>query len=413
MTPSRGYREAKQLLQKHYGDELRIASAYIDKALKWQQVKSEDGKALSAYAMFLIGCLNTMKDIEYLDEMDNPTNLRTVVSKLPYKMRERWRGRRAKFADLVKYIDRQAKISSDPLFGNIPDSRPTTTGKVDQKENFATNVSAENKSPQETYAKPATSNKAVSAFEKPCLYCQQSHTLASCSKIKAQPHKDRVDFLKSKGLCFGCLVPGHLSKFCKKRIECKECASKHPDILHIEGSAKPEKMENTHEARWHVHRFLSSKSLVASQGLEKLNTREARVVKGKPTRILLSTMGQDKPEESKLMNSFTISDLEVCRLDDTNYIDLPKVFTHRNIPVHSGNIPKQSDFQKWPYLKEVSLPEIKADIGLLIGANCSRAMEPWHVINSQDGGPYAVKTAIGWVVNGPIRKELKDREQTT
>ena len=33
MTPCRGYRKAKQLLQKHYGDELRIANMYIDKAL--------------------------------------------------------------------------------------------------------------------------------------------------------------------------------------------------------------------------------------------------------------------------------------------------------------------------------------------------------------------------------------------
>ena len=79
MTQSKGYLEAKRLLHKHYGDELRIASAYIDKALTWPQVKSEDGKALSAYAMFLIGCLNTMMDIEYLDKMDNPTNLQTMV----------------------------------------------------------------------------------------------------------------------------------------------------------------------------------------------------------------------------------------------------------------------------------------------------------------------------------------------
>lgn len=133
-------------------------------------------------------------------------------------------------------------------------------------------------------------------------------------------------------------------------------------------------------------------------------------VKGKPTSILLSTMGQDKPGERKLMNSFVISDLEVCGLEDTMYIDLPKVFTHSSIPVHAGNIPKQSDIQKWPYLHEVRLPEIEADIGLLIGANCSRAMEPWHIINGQAGGPYAVKTAIGWVVNGPIRKDLNDTE---
>ena len=77
----------------------------------------------------------------------------------------------------MKYIDRQAKIASDPLFDNIPDSRPTTSGKAEQKDkysarkeihgsSFAINVSAENKGPEEIYAKPATSSKAVSAYEK-------------------------------------------------------------------------------------------------------------------------------------------------------------------------------------------------------------------------------------------------------
>lgn len=29
-------------------------------------------------------------------------------------------------------------------------------------------------------------------------------------------------------------------------------------------------------------------------------------------------------------------------------------------------------------------------------------MEPWEVINSQDEGPYAVRTWVGWVINGPL-----------
>lgn len=34
MTPSRRYHEAKRLLHKHYADELRIANAFMEKALK-------------------------------------------------------------------------------------------------------------------------------------------------------------------------------------------------------------------------------------------------------------------------------------------------------------------------------------------------------------------------------------------
>lgn len=139
MPPSRGFTEAKRLLQKHYGDELMIASAYIDKALKWPQIRSEDGKSLNAYALFLTGCPNTMEDVEFMEEMNNPTNMKIVVSKLPYKMKEKWRnvayeilekrGYRARFADLVTFIDRQAKRAMDPLFGDLQDSRTSASEK--------------------------------------------------------------------------------------------------------------------------------------------------------------------------------------------------------------------------------------------------------------------------------------------
>lgn len=86
MPSSRGFNEAKWLLQRNYGDELVMASVYIDKALKWAQNRSVDGKASSTYALFLIGCRKTMKDVEFMEEMDCPTNMRVVLSNLMYKM---------------------------------------------------------------------------------------------------------------------------------------------------------------------------------------------------------------------------------------------------------------------------------------------------------------------------------------
>ncbi len=75
---------------------------------------------------------------------------------------------------------------------------------------------------------------AVTAFEPPCHYCQNNHALESCGKIQQLAHKDRTDFLRNKGLCYGCLTPGHMIKTCKKRIQCKTCSLKHPQIPHIE-----------------------------------------------------------------------------------------------------------------------------------------------------------------------------------
>lgn len=62
----------------------------------------------------------------------------------------------------------------------------------------------------------------------------------------------------------------------------------------------------------------------------------------------------------------------------------------------------QVELEKWEYLNPVCIPQIQAEVELLIGINSSKLMEPWEVINSVGEGPYAIKTLLGWVVNGPL-----------
>ncbi len=42
MKPDRAYKEARELLVCHYGDEMTIATAYIKKAMEWPQIRPED-----------------------------------------------------------------------------------------------------------------------------------------------------------------------------------------------------------------------------------------------------------------------------------------------------------------------------------------------------------------------------------
>lgn len=91
MAPEQGYLEAKRLLKARFGDEYKISMAYLDKALNWPTIKTDDTKALESYALFLTSCSNTMSDLEYLDEMENVANMHTIVAKLPYRLRERFR----------------------------------------------------------------------------------------------------------------------------------------------------------------------------------------------------------------------------------------------------------------------------------------------------------------------------------
>ena len=92
MEPERGYEHAKKSLKKKYGNKYKIGMAYIEKAMSWPPIKSEDSSAPESFSVFLTGCCNTMEDIDYMKGMDHPKTLKAVVSKLPYKLREKWGG---------------------------------------------------------------------------------------------------------------------------------------------------------------------------------------------------------------------------------------------------------------------------------------------------------------------------------
>lgn len=65
----------------------------MEKALGWSSMKSEDPKALRDFALFLRTCCNAMEELEYPEELDTISNMKNIVLKLPYKLREKWRAR--------------------------------------------------------------------------------------------------------------------------------------------------------------------------------------------------------------------------------------------------------------------------------------------------------------------------------
>lgn len=59
------------------------------------------------------------------------------------------------------------------------------------------------------------------------------HMLDNCDEFVMKNHDERLAFIQSKGLCFGCLNKGHISKDCHKRLTCKTCGTLHPTSLHF------------------------------------------------------------------------------------------------------------------------------------------------------------------------------------
>ena len=439
MDGDQGYLRAKRLLHEHFGNEYNISTAYIEKALSWPILKPEDPKALNEYALFLKGCCNAMTKLDYMEELNVASTLKALVMKLPFKFRDKWRTKaqekldgnsKITFADLVQFIEKQAKICSNPVFGDIQESvasrskRPEVSKPMFRpKVSYAANVAA--------VTTPVTSNMD-SDVKSPCLCCDGAHSLEHCSDFKKKTHREKLNLLQEKALCFGCLRTGHRSKDCHAgRLSCNICNRIHPSVLHINFQVKGETIksaeppENIKEVKSNVCRHNgagNSKCALSILPVQVKSVKGNRIIQtyafldpgssatfcterlaqklsleGKPTTVLLKTMSQERPVKSTL-----VSGLEVSELEGNNFLPLPEVFTQRSMPVTKDDIPTQADLRKWPYISEVQLLQIDSGIDLLIGMNAANLMEPWQVINSQEDGPYAVRTLLGWVVNGPL-----------
>lgn len=458
IDPHRGYVRAKDLLHKHFGNEQKIASAYMNKALSWPQIKAEDVNALQEYSLFLRGCGNVMEELQYMCELNMPANMMIIIKKLPYRLRDKWRtmacelqerrNQRVSFIDIVNFIEHQVKVVMDPVFGNIQDDPVAKNKDVKSKflsrpgikrTSFATTVIPASKGSESE----KTGEVKVGPDKKKCLFCEGAHTLGMCPQLGKQSHNEKFNFLKSNRVCFGCLSIGHISKECRKRLCCDVCGLKHPTLLHI--FPKEKTLDTTEKKpKMAVNDVLISSGLTGAgdydcklpivpvqikakkgskivttyafldQGSTAVFCTESLMKKlnltGTKVCILLRTMGQEK-----VTSSYALSEMEVAGLNGNDFCELPRVYTQESMPVHKRNIPKESDLQRWPHLNCVHLPEIEAGIELLIGTNVPKALEPLEVIRSVNDGPYAIKTMLGWTVNGPLygdTNDVKDCAQT-
>ena len=93
--------------------------------------------------------------------------------------------------------------------------------------------------------------------------------------------------------------------------------------------------------------------------------------------------------------------------DITVKLILPPVYTREDIPVDTEELATRENIKSWDHLKVIAekLPYASdTEIGSLIGADRTKALEPQNVIPSKNGGPFAFRTTLGWCAVGLLAK---------
>ena len=138
--------------------------------------------------------------------------------------------RMASFNYFCQFVSEQADLATDPVYSEETVARPKDTDvkfrrtgdrrfRRDKGSSFGTNVS-----------KPDGSTRNPRSLS--CALCSKAHDLDECSEFLKKPLTERRNFVKEKGLCFGCYSSEHIAKLCKSRKSCQTCSKKHPTSLH-------------------------------------------------------------------------------------------------------------------------------------------------------------------------------------
>jgi hypothetical protein len=72
MQPEEGFSAAKRLLKEKYNQNYKIATVYVNRVTQVAPIKAEDGIALQNFSVLLASYRNTLKEIGYLNKVENP-----------------------------------------------------------------------------------------------------------------------------------------------------------------------------------------------------------------------------------------------------------------------------------------------------------------------------------------------------
>ena len=453
------YQKAKEVLHKRYGDSFAVAAAFRKKLDAWPHIAPFDSLGLRRYADFLVQCEKAMEKVGSLRVLNDDQENQKMSLKLPKWASTRW-GRKVyqwkkekcefpPFSEFVKYVVMEADIVCDPVNCRQRKTEEESKGLRNKRDNRLPHGRS-GTDPSRTLA-TRTKNDDSEEHErwaKICVLCNGKHELESCLEYKKMDVKARKEFAKTKGLCFGCLGRGHLSRECKKRKKCGTCGKFHPTSLHGDYKNVPKETKqeeaNTPLEEQTVHCTKSSdensesqaqiSSMIVPVWLRHRDNPEREVLvyallddqsdttfvsqsaldnigaKGPETQLSLSTMHAD----NEIIQSHRVDGLVIDDLQRGTQIKLPRTFTCTSIPARRSQIPRPEMADKWPHLanvaSDIAVYHHDVEVALLIGANCPQAIMPRQVIPGRWNEPYAQLTNLGWGIVGNVDESYRGEE---
>ena len=108
-------------------------------------------------------------------------------------------------------------------------------------------------------------------------------------------------------------------------------------------------------------------------------------ITGRKLKLSLKTFTGEKSEELAAVNGLIVSGVNCGKEGPVEWIEVLKAHSSC-LPVESEEIATPKKIKKWKYLNPITTEITQDDdieVGMLIGANCRKVLEPVEIIASQ------------------------------
>ncbi len=453
----RPYTDTMRALITMYGQPLKLVLRNISEVLEGPNIKSGDVKAFSLFALRVRSLVSMLEQLgsEGRAELECGSHVSRLQGKLPHELRTSFKRHvhpsritvptLLDFADWLEY-ELQVQDDTSRTVTCAPDSSiKRRDGRYDSKPLVKpTSILMGIEKPlidrEPRVSAPETRPGSNKDRGKSCAYCpycdNASHFLNGCHNFKELTKYQKEAWIRKNNRCWRCGRNHHASR-CTLKALCKTCNRKHLLVLHdlnervVNTSIETEPKENsclvsTTKDIFYVDRSLSSRRVllkvskviitngdasmetyaVLDDGSERTILLHAAAqqlnLKGHPEDLILRTVRQDQQILHGAAVSFTVSPVS----NPHKKFFIRGAFTAERLGLAEHTYPVTSLQKKYRHLAGLPLQQMdRVQPVLLIGSDCPHLITPIEpVLLGPPGGPAAVKTRLGWTLQGPTHE---------
>ncbi|XP_049329393.1 uncharacterized protein LOC111189354 [Astyanax mexicanus] len=440
-------------LNKMYGQPHQLALQHIAEVMDGPDIGSGDVKSFRMFALRVRSLVSMLEQLGRKGnvELECGSHVTRLQSKLPHDLRSGFKRyihplgvSVPTLLDLAEWLEYELQVQEDSIKFSSHTHRDSSSRRREVRKDIKQTskltsilLNTERSSASKTTAFEIQDKSADQKVKPYCPYCDNSnHFLNSCANFKQLTRDQKENWIRTNNGCWRC-GRGHQAAKCTLKAPCKMCNRRHLAVLHDvneRAEAKANPVENsclvsTASEVLYVDRptynrkvLLKVSKVVLSNGDRSmeayavlddgsertiiLHTAAKKLgLKGQPEDLVLRTVRQDLQVLHEAAVSFMVSPVA----EPKRKFKIQSAFTAEPLGLAEHSHPVALLQRRYRHLLGLPLQQLdKVSPVLLIGSDCPHLITPIEPVRlGPPGGPAAVKTRLGWTLQGPAR-ELRD-----